>query len=132
MRRNQSFRPPLSNTAVYFQHFTSCACLIAVLPSLTSGFLLPAPLPTDIAILDRQDRVALRHSVSCPRHCKPHTPRFPAWPTPFTPGTDIAILDRQDRVAWRGVEMASHSPAPREKHTLTPLSGGRLLMFGGT
>jgi len=91
VRRNQSFRPPLSNTAVYFQHFTSCACLIAVLPSLTSGFLLPAPLPTD-----------------------------------------IAILDRQDRVAWRGVEMASHSPAPREKHTLTPLSGGRLLMFGGT
>ncbi|PRW60075.1 rab9 effector with kelch motifs [Chlorella sorokiniana] len=45
---------------------------------------------------------------------------------------DIAILDRQDRVTWRGVEMASHSPSPREKHTLTALSGGRLLMFGGT
>lgn len=27
--------------------------------------------------------------------------------------------------------MASHAPAAREKHTLTPLSGGRLLMFGG-
>ena len=27
--------------------------------------------------------------------------------------------------------MASHPPAAREKHTLTPLSGGRLLMFGG-
>lgn len=34
-------------------------------------------------------------------------------------------------MAWRGVEMASHSPSAREKHTLTPLSGGRLLMFGG-
>lgn len=44
---------------------------------------------------------------------------------------DIVILDRQDRVAWRGVELASHAPPPREKHTLTPLSGGRLLMFGG-
>jgi hypothetical protein len=44
----------------------------------------------------------------------------------------VVILDRRDRVAWRGVETASPPPAPREKHTLTALSGGRLLLFGGT
>ena len=46
----------------------------------------------------------------------------------------MVILDRQpDRVVWRGVELApdSEAPLPREKHTLTALSGGRLLMFGG-
>ncbi|KAI3436230.1 hypothetical protein D9Q98_002284 [Chlorella vulgaris] len=46
--------------------------------------------------------------------------------------SDVVILDRHDRVAWRGVEVASPPPAPREKHTLTALSGGRLLLFGGT
>lgn len=44
---------------------------------------------------------------------------------------DVVILDRQDRVAWRGVEVASVGPSAREKHTLTALSGGRLLLFGG-
>lgn len=44
---------------------------------------------------------------------------------------DVVILDRQDKVAWRGVELASLAPAPREKHSLTALSGGRLLLFGG-
>jgi hypothetical protein len=44
---------------------------------------------------------------------------------------DVVILDRQERVAWRDVELASPPPAPREKHTLTALAGGRLLMFGG-
>lgn len=44
---------------------------------------------------------------------------------------DVVILDRQDKVAWRGVETASLGPTPREKHTLTALSGGRLFLFGG-
>lgn len=44
---------------------------------------------------------------------------------------DVVILDRQDRVAWRGVEVATAGPSAREKHTLTALSGGRLLLFGG-
>lgn len=47
----------------------------------------------------------------------------------------MVVLDRQiDRVSWRGVEVAAAgeaAPAPREKHSLTALSGGRLLMFGG-
>jgi hypothetical protein len=45
---------------------------------------------------------------------------------------DVVILDRQDQVAWRGVEVrGAEGPTPREKHTLTALSGGRLLLFGG-
>lgn len=45
---------------------------------------------------------------------------------------DVVILDRQDQVAWRGVEVTGpQGPSPREKHTLTALSGGRLLLFGG-
>ena len=48
------------------------------------------------------------------------------------PAADLAILDRQaDRLAWRAVDSASEGPRPREKHTLTALSGGRLLLFGG-
>ncbi|KAL4458993.1 hypothetical protein ABPG75_013858 [Micractinium tetrahymenae] len=46
--------------------------------------------------------------------------------------SDVVILERHDRVAWRGVEPASPGPSPREKHTLTALAGGRLLLFGGT
>ncbi|KAL4431596.1 hypothetical protein ABPG77_001438 [Micractinium sp. CCAP 211/92] len=46
--------------------------------------------------------------------------------------SDVVILERHDRVAWRGVEPASLGPAPREKHTLTALAGGRLFLFGGT
>jgi hypothetical protein len=45
---------------------------------------------------------------------------------------DVIILDRLDQVAWRGVELTgAEGPTPREKHTLTALSGGRLLLFGG-
>ena len=35
-------------------------------------------------------------------------------------------------MTWRSVESDTTPPVPREKHTLTALSGGRLLLFGGT
>ncbi len=46
----------------------------------------------------------------------------------------MVVLDRQpDRVSWKSVEGVAEGegPAPREKHTLTALSGGRLVLFGG-
>lgn len=49
--------------------------------------------------------------------------------------SDVLVLDRSaDKVAWRGVEAAGGAgaqPAGREKHSLTALSGGRMLLFGG-
>ena len=47
---------------------------------------------------------------------------------------DVVVMDRQvDRVAWKSVEGVAEGegPLPREKHTLTALSGGRLFLFGG-
>ena len=48
--------------------------------------------------------------------------------------SDVLVLDRSaDKVAWRGVEAGGAGPQPagREKHTLTALSNGRMLLFGG-
>eukprot|EP00887_Chlorella_sp_A99_P006672 scaffold3.g6672.t1 len=47
--------------------------------------------------------------------------------------SDVCILDRRvDKVTWHAVDVASAQPTAREKHTLTALAGGRLLLFGGT
>ena len=45
---------------------------------------------------------------------------------------DTHVLDRSGVVQWRAVPVGGDLPAPRELHSLTALSGGRLLLFGGT
>ena len=44
---------------------------------------------------------------------------------------DIAIIDRTGQVRWRTPEVSSQLPPARELHSLTALSDGRLLLFGG-
>ena len=44
---------------------------------------------------------------------------------------DTHVLDRSGVVQWRAVPVGGDLPAPRELHSLTALSGGRLLLFGG-
>ena len=44
---------------------------------------------------------------------------------------DVAIIDRSAQVRWRVPDVSGEPPPPRELHSLTPLSGGRLLLFGG-
>ena len=44
---------------------------------------------------------------------------------------DVLVLDRTSIVQWRTPHVGGDAPAPRELHSLTPLCGGRLLLFGG-
>ena len=44
---------------------------------------------------------------------------------------DVAVLDRTGVVQWRALPVGGDAPPPRELHSLTALSGGRLLLFGG-
>ena len=47
---------------------------------------------------------------------------------------DVALVDAAPGNAalqWRAPAVAGEGPAPREFHTLSPLPGGRLLLFGG-
>ena len=44
---------------------------------------------------------------------------------------DVVVLDRTGVVQWRTLAVGGDAPGPRELHSLTPLSGGRLLLFGG-
>ena len=44
---------------------------------------------------------------------------------------DCFVLDRSGVVQWRAAAVGGDLPAPRELHSLTALSGGRLLLFGG-
>lgn len=44
---------------------------------------------------------------------------------------DVVLIDRSQQVRWRTPEVVGELPPPRELHSLTPLSDGRLLLFGG-
>lgn len=46
---------------------------------------------------------------------------------------DLVAMDRdgEGAVRWTACAVTGDAPAPREFHSLTPLSGGRLLLFGG-
>ncbi|KAK9823333.1 hypothetical protein WJX72_001997 [[Myrmecia] bisecta] len=45
--------------------------------------------------------------------------------------SDVVVVDRQGTMQWRSPVLIGDSPPAREFHTLTALSGGRLLLFGG-
>lgn len=46
---------------------------------------------------------------------------------------DLVAMDRDGEgiVRWDAPAVTGDAPAPREFHSLTPLSGGRLFLFGG-
>ena len=46
---------------------------------------------------------------------------------------DLVAMDRdgEGTVRWDAPAVTGDAPAPREFHSLTPLSGGRLFLFGG-
>lgn len=46
---------------------------------------------------------------------------------------DLTAMNRDEEgtVRWSVPAITGDAPAPREFHSLTPLSGGRLFLFGG-
>ncbi|DBA80892.1 hypothetical protein WJX77_007438 [Trebouxia sp. C0004] len=44
---------------------------------------------------------------------------------------DVVVMDREGAVQWRSPPVGGDAPAPREFHTLTPLTKGRLMLLGG-
>lgn len=46
---------------------------------------------------------------------------------------DVSVVDCEAArtLQWRAPQVSGEAPAPREFHTLSALSNGRLLLFGG-
>ncbi|KAL3155648.1 hypothetical protein ABBQ32_012681 [Trebouxia sp. C0010 RCD-2024] len=44
---------------------------------------------------------------------------------------DVFVMDREGPVQWRSPAVNGDAPAPREFHTVTALTKGRLILFGG-